>query len=230
MKAIDLKENFIKKFYFFKLLSLTIILSVFFVNVAFTQKVDTKATDILKKVSDKTKSYNGIKIDFSLNIFNKKNNTQTNKKGVLHVSKNKYNLSIDGQIILSDGKSVWSYNSDANEVQIYNAGEDEDISPDKILTIWENDFKQKYMKEELLNNVKCDVIELIPNKAKSYFKIRIYVNQAKLQVEKVLIFDKEGSITTYTINAFSPLTSINSNLFVFNKQNYPKAEIVDLRD
>jgi len=84
-------------------------------------QTDTKAQKILNDVSAKTKSYNSIRIEFTYKMENTAQKINDSYKGVLISKGNKYKLTVSGQDVISDGKTVWTYLKDANEVQVNSA-------------------------------------------------------------------------------------------------------------
>lgn len=55
---------------------------------------------------------------------------------------------MDGQEIYCDGKTMWTYLKDANEVQISNYNpKSSDINPSEIFTVYEKGFLSKFIGE-----------------------------------------------------------------------------------
>jgi len=79
---------------------------------------DPKAKSILDEVSKKTKTYNAMLVNFTYTMENKKEKISDSQSGELLLSGEKYRLKIAGQIIYSDGKTMWTYIDEAQEVQI----------------------------------------------------------------------------------------------------------------
>ncbi|PJA06744.1 MAG: hypothetical protein COX70_08885 [Flavobacteriales bacterium CG_4_10_14_0_2_um_filter_32_8] len=210
----------------FLLLSLSIITAY----STFAQQ-DEKAKGILDKVSLKTKAYKTLKAEFQFTISNKTEGINESQIGTIQIKGDKYFLSIKGQDVMCDGKSIYTVLKDASEVQINtipDKSEEEYISPNKIFTIYENGFNYKYVKEE----AGLHLINLYPKNAedKAYHTITLYVNSVKNEITKVKVNGKDGSITTYTVKSFTPDVVIPDTQFAFDKSKYPKFEIIDLRD
>ena len=208
-------------------IALLLIASLSFMSVSAQQ--DTKAKSILDKLSAKTKAYKTVKADFQFIMVNKADGTNESQSGSISIKGESYNLSISGQTIISDGESMWTVIKDAEEVQIAEIDEEEEdaISPSKIFTIYEEGFKYKYVKED----AGMHIINLYPKDAadRAYHRIALYINKAKNQISKVKVYGKDGTVTTYKIKTFTPNATIPASKFTFNKANYPKYEIIDLR-
>ena len=198
-------------------------------TVSAQEQGDKKAKGILDELSAKTKSYSTIKADFSFTVTNKDNKTDT-QTGTLYLKGDKYKLEIKGQEIISDGKTVWTYLKDANEVQINNvdATATEGINPTTIFTMYEKGFKYKFDKEEGTTQT-INLYPTNPDK-KKFHTVKLTVDKTKKQINGMKVSMKDGSTYTYNIKTFTPNTEIKDNLFVFDKKSHPGVEEVDLRD
>ncbi len=207
------------------------LLLLFFTSYSYSQ-VDKKSENILKGLSNKYKSFKSIKADFSIIVENAKDKSKETQKGVLLLKGQKYKLQIVGQEIISDGKTRWTFLKDANEIQIDNLKVDESaITPTNIFTIYEKGWLSKFISEQKEKNVMCQTVELIPSetKSKNVFKVRLTINKSQKTIVAAKIFDKNGTIQTILVDKFLPDGASNDSNFIFNKDNYPGSEIVDLR-
>jgi outer membrane lipoprotein-sorting protein len=203
-----------------------------FVNLTIVNAQESdKAKSILSKLSEKTKNYQTIVADFTLKIVNKEEDIDEQQDGKIFIKGNKYYISIPGQAIFSDGKAVYTYLKDADEIQINNlpdAMDEEAIDPAKLFTMYEKDFKYKYIKES--NNQ--HIINLYPAnpEGKGYHRITIYVDKTKMQLTRIEIYGKDGTNTTYIVKSFTTNSPVNDSKFTYSKSRYPNAEVIDLRE
>ncbi|MDD5571615.1 MAG: outer membrane lipoprotein carrier protein LolA [Bacteroidales bacterium] len=201
-----------------------------FITTKAQPQVDIKAKAILDGVSAKTKTYTSMSIDFTYSIENKAQKIKESQQGTLIIKGTKYCLEIAKQKVFSDGKTVWTYLKDSKEMQINNpSNDDEAINPQSIFTLWEKGYRYKLIKEEIQGGVSVQIIDLIPIKGKSYFKVRIIIDKLKKQISKAIVYDKNGNIYTYKVNKFNTNVNANDASFTFNKANYPGVEVIDLR-
>ncbi len=196
---------------------------------------DTKAKGILDKLSAKTKTYTTISASFEYTMKNVAEDIEESQSGSLITQGEKYHLEIAGQIIISDGKTVWTVLDEAEEVQINDvpdADEMEDyISPTNILTLWEKGFKYKYNKSMILNGAEVDVINLYPEESdeQSFHTIKLYVNKTKMIVDQIDIKGKDGTDFVYIIKTFKTNENIVADTFVFSTAKNPSYDVIDLR-
>lgn len=205
---------------------LMIAVLVVFTFSGFAQN-DKKATAILDEVSVKTKLYKTIKIEFTYAMDNVKEKIHDKFKGSLLSKGDKYKLTAAGQDVISDGKTMWTYLKEAKEVQINNAGEDEDsFTPTKLLSGYGKDYKSKFIEEKGNDQV----IELYPlKKGKTFTKVQLTIDKSKKQISKFVIYDRNGSTFSYIVDKFIADQPIADNVFSFNKAEHPGVEINDMR-
>ena len=206
---------------------------------AFAQK-DAQAKAILDKVSQKYHAYNIVKSDFTFTINDQQNNVQQSQDGTLIVQAktNKYRLTLYGQgskaieqEIISDGKSQWTYLAKDKEVQLNKVdNSDEGFNPAQMFTLYEKGYKYLYNGDQIINGKTYQAIDLTPDDAKkSFFKVRLLIDKVKKQLYNALIFDKNGSHYSYTINSVVPNINAPETIFAYDVKSHPGIEVVDLR-
>lgn len=190
-----------------------------------------KAEEILKEVSETTKSYQSLKIGFTYEMLNDQAGVHEKEQGVLQVKDEKYRLAIAGQIVISNGETMWTYIKDANEVQINDVEEEDDgmITPTRLLTQYTEDFKPKLTGEQLWMNTKVWLIELKPKGDKPYDKVELKIDKNKKRIMQISIFDKNGTTFIYTLEEYKPNVLFKTTDFNFDPADYPGVEVIDMR-
>ena len=214
-----------------KLLTLLIIISITVLGFAQdTDKGDKKSREILDRLTAKTEAYGTIKVEFNYKMKNIEADIDEDTEGTLFVKGDKYRLLIAGQLVISDGETIWTYIEDAEEVQI-NPVEDseESITPSNLLTSYNDDYKSKYVRETFQYGTTVHIIDLSPNEGKSYSKVGVIIDKEKDQLLEITIYDKNGSTYSYIINSFITNLELADSEFEFNPGDYPDADIVDMR-
>lgn len=197
------------------------------------EKSDPKATKLLNSVKKECDRQKSIEIAFTLDleIPNHKNEIQ---KGKLIQEGNKYVVELADQEIYSDGKDVWVYLKDHNEVQINNAENAEStgfLSPMDIAKLYESgDFFYAITGEVVEQGVNVTHIEFKPLKKKSdYAKLRLSVNPKTNRPTSMKVFSKDGSRYTIKITNFQTNKTYGPETFVFSSTNHKGVKIEDLR-
>ena len=211
--------------------SLTIVLLISATSLAPSyvkaQSAEKKATSLLDEVTAKMKAYKTMKLEFTYSMINKSQKINEVFKGSLLAKGDKYKLNMSGQQIFCDGKTAWTYQKDANEVQINEVtGDNESFTPTKFMTSYNNNYKSKLVSEK--GNLLT--IEMSPIKGrKNSQRVNLTLDKDSKQVKSMQVFDKNGGVFTYNIESFITNQPIADTEFVFKASNYPKVEVTDLR-
>ena len=206
-----------KHFYLFFLF----IVSPFFLS----SQDDKKALELLDKMSDNYKKMKGFTSSFTYSMNNLIEDIKDSFEGKISVRDEKYILFIEGQKIINDSKTVWTYIEELNEVTIseFDPSEQE-ISLSNIFEIYKVGFSYKYLgvKEDL------SMVEIYPeDEDKSYYKILFKINNSNL-LESFTVYDNSHSLYIYSINDFVE-EELDTTLFTFDVENYPDIEVIDFR-
>lgn len=188
------------------------------------------AEDILRQVSEKTKSFSSIRISFTYNMDNPSAKVHESETGTLLVKGDQYRLDIAGQKVISDNRTVWTYIGEANEVQINAVEEDESVlTPTRLLTSYSEDYKSKLVGEIMKDGRGQYVIELKPNADKSFTRVELNIDKELFRITRIAIQDKSGNTFSYLVNKFEPDVTVKDNDFIFNQKDYPGVEVIDMR-
>lgn len=194
-----------------------------------SQVKDAKATALLDEVSTKTKSYKSIKVDFSVSMVNAKARINEEKVGTLWLSGDKYKMTASGQTIFCDGKTIWTYIPESNEVQVNLLdNKDDAMTPSKLLTSYNANYKSRIVKEKN-GDPGTEYVELIPNASKNFTKAILGIDKAKKQIKSFVLSDKSGNTYTYKIKSFITNTPVTNADFTFDASKFPGVEVIDMR-
>jgi len=197
---------------------------------SFSQEKDEKSQAILNKLSVKMKGMKSFYLEFSATIKNSSTGSNETSTGKGWVKDKKYCASYGDNTILSNGLKTWTIVKEEKSVYESDANEDseESINPKKLLTIWENGFKNKYEKEETLNGEAVHVIYLYPKEAgkATYHTIILYISKNSNELKKAILKSKDGTTMTYSITKFVPNETIDDVKFVFDNRKYPGYELI----
>jgi outer membrane lipoprotein carrier protein len=192
---------------------------------------DAKAKAILDAASKKVSSLKSVKANFALSLNANGGKMKDTKKGTFIMKGQKYRVSLGPQEIICDGKTVWTYSKDANEVQVnnFNASE-QTLSPAKLFTnFYDKEYRYKYAGSRTVNGKACDVVELTPaTGGKQFSKIELAVDKSSTIVGGN-VWEKNGTQYKYDISGFTPNPPVTDAQFVFDPKKYPGVEVVDMR-
>ncbi len=196
------------------------------------QGSDPEAKKVLDAVSNKFKSFDAVQSNFTLQVEDSKGKVQGTKSGTVYMKGDKYRVTITGQEIFSNGKDVWTYDKGANEVTITSVDPSgTGITPQKLFTsFYDSDFLYKLNGEKKIGAKQLQEIELTPvDKSKAFHKVYLLIDKVAKTIYSTRILEKNGNKYIYIVNSLNGKAAIADNTFVFNKNNYPGVEEVDLR-
>lgn len=189
--------------------------------------VDENANKVLKKASA---VFEKSAVSFSVTLINRnseKKETARNKADVLY-SKGRYRVSMNSQTLYSDGKNVWQWDKQANEVTVNTiAPSSEDLmNPAQLLSTYNKNFKSKFIREEEDGTA---VIDLTPFKSKSYYKIRMLINSKNGYIKQMEIHNYDSSEGIYQVSALKTGAKCSDADFLFDTAANKNVEIIDMR-
>ncbi len=204
------------------------LLAVLTLSISFAQ--DEKSQGILDKLSAKMKGMTSFYIEFSANVKNTTTGTNSTETGKGWVKGDKFTASYGENTIISNGKKTWTIVKEEKSVYETDASDadEETLNPKKLMTIWESGFKNKYEKEDKLNNEAVHVINLYPkNPAKvDYHTIVLYISKSSNELKKAILKSKDGTTTTYSVTKFTANPTVEDSMFVFDPKKYPGYTVI----
>lgn len=194
---------------------------------------DPRAQNIIKKTRKKLKTTEFMTVRFSYSLKNKadKKNTKFQKEGVLKYkpAQNKFHIELGDIAVISDGKNVWQFLKEEKEVNLSRYNPKETFSLERIFRIYDEDMKVRYDGVEWLSGQKVTKLSLFPiSDTTLYFRVEIWTSEASALPLRMRISNRNGTIVDYILKSYD-FRPIAENEFVFDKNQYPDVEIIDLR-
>lgn len=195
-----------------------------------TVQAQSKSQQILDDLASKTKAAQNIQVGFSYEMNNSDADIHEVTEGSLIVSGNKYILKIAGQEIICDGKTIWTYIADAEEVQINEVDEEESFSPTKLLSSYTDDYDASLEKEYSENNRNYYLMKLKPKDQDSGFDyVHLKIDKDNMQLSAFILYDFDGNVFSYIIKEYLSDIALSENAFSFDQTKYPGVDIIDMR-
>jgi outer membrane lipoprotein-sorting protein len=188
------------------------------------QAQDTKAKELLNKVTSIVKSYDNIFIDFKYNLKNTKENINQDSKGNVTLKGNQYVLNFMGVTKIYDGKKTYTIVPEDEEVTISSVNEKDDsaITPSKMLTFFNSGYKCTMDKLQDIKGRKIQYVKLIPTNTKDQRKeILLGIDVQTNHIYNLIETGKKGTKTTLTVNSFKTNQPLSKNQFTFVASKYP---------
>lgn len=189
---------------------------------------DPAALTILESMSVKYKAYASFQAEFTNSLINP-DKSKEDITGKITVMGDKYKLELGDQEVINDGKNVWTYLREVNEVNVTDYfPEDQEISPSNIFNIYKEGYKYVYVEERDGGNL--HIIDLEPEaKGKDIYKIRMAIAEDK-ELKSFTLFERSGVKYMYSINNMVVDKGIGDDFFNFDEADYPGVEVIDFRN
>ena len=177
-----------------------------------------------KKILDKTAAVVGKKSGAQAN-FQIANSKIGNTSGTIAIKGNKFNARTPQATVWFNGKTQWTYMKKTDEVNVTTPtqAQQTQMNPLTFINLYKTGFKLSMKTVE----GKYEVRMQAENKSRSIQEMYIVIDP-KTYVPTQVRMRQKDSWTTINISNFKA-TSQSDAIFTFNKQDFPSAEIVDLR-
>ena len=207
---------------------ITLFLSIC-ISLTNTLAQDKLAEQILEKLSKTTKAFTSISIEFDHTFTNKSAGINEKNSGTLILKGEQFRIDMEKQLIVNNGTTHWIYLKEMNELTImdYDSEDEDALSPNKLFTVYNEDYKNAYVEAKSVNGERMHIIDLFPKEIGPIMKIRLTINALKNQISILQLYDKNGGVYTYNIKSFK--ADLDVAPFNFNVTNYPEVEVIDLR-
>jgi outer membrane lipoprotein-sorting protein len=210
-----------------------LILFLLSVSLPLAAQQDPAAREILDRVASSTKQYNTIQVDFKLVVVDHKEDKKSTSSGSVMIKGDKYKLTSAGTTVYFDGKTMWTYVQEDNEVTITEPDNQDDnflSNPAKVFSWYNRDFKYQYRGETNIDGVIMHEIDLFPkNLDQPYARIKVFITKNKEELAIISSIGKDG--VDYSVFLTNLLTNkdFSDTLFTFNPAGKKKVTIVDMR-
>lgn len=185
------------------------------------------AEQVFKNAVDRLKAYNNIEIGFDYQMKNAEAGVDEVMTGDGFLQGNAYKINIAGQDMICDGETLWTYLADSEEVMISSVDTEENSSPLAMITSYYDNVTAKFVDNDD-NSLKS--IEITPISGdENFIKLIVVIESKTLDLKEARMFDNNGSEFVYRLTKFVTNQELPANFFTFNAQDYPDAEIIDMR-
>lgn len=185
------------------------------------------AETMFKSAVDKLKKYDNIEIAFDYNMINTEAGIYETMDGAGFLKGEAYKLFIMGQVIICDGNTTWTYNSDAEEVMITEVDKsDGSGSPIAVIESYYDNISAKFVDEKGAVK-KIEVKSLMSND--NFKKTIVTLDSNTLDIKDIHLFDNDDTEFVYVIKRFVTNQKLPADFFTFKESDFPDAEIIDMR-
>ncbi|MCL2417070.1 MAG: outer membrane lipoprotein carrier protein LolA [Bacteroidales bacterium] len=195
---------------------------------------DPAAHAILDNIRRNLRSFRSLKFDFTLIMENRSEMERTRNtvgSGTILMRGDSYNMNFMEMTTISDGRTIWNFNAETNEVYISqsNPNDLETMNPLVLINTYEDHFRSVLIREEIENNVLVAVIDLRPFEARSFHRVRVIANLENNTLVRTEVHDKDGTVLTFRVDRMQTNVPAPNSEFTFSAARHPGVEVIDLR-
>jgi len=173
----------------------------------------------------------GVQASFVMNNTSQREGYAESFEGTIRMKGEKFVFETPDMKVWFDGKTMWSYIEQNEEVNITNpSGEDlRFTNPSILLAGYKKDFSVQYKGEGTLNGKAIQKVELTPKSKGEINKVELQIEKASHLPLRMAIDASNGVHSVITITRTNTAVNLPDSEFRFNASQYPQAEIIDLR-
>lgn len=206
---------------------------LFLYSIHLNAQKDQRAGKILEDFSAQTLSAPSVVLDFTIIMSSMKDEIIDQFDGELTIKDEKYRLKIMGTETWFDGKSIFTYMPDVNEVMISDPDEEEGglmSNPAKLFTMYDEEFKYRLVGEINESGYRLYEIDLHPvDLDRDFHTVKLFIGRNSNFLHSAVIAGKDGNRYTFIVNSYDKTKTLPESYFVFNESDHPGVEVIDMR-
>ncbi len=202
-----------------------IIVCIAFLFAAQSLNAQNNAETLIRLLVNQVKSHDNVEMVFSYQISPDGKNVDANEKGHAWLQGNAYKLEMEEQQTISDGKTIWTYLVDAEEVMVSNASEGTDNTPLKLLTSLDENYVATLTNIDTQGNA---TIELANPKGQ-YKRVTLKIDTKKTALKSADIYMEDGSKVVVNVEEMKFDQELGDKFFTFDTKKHPNVDVIDMR-
>ena len=183
------------------------------------------AETIIRLLVNQVKSHKNVEMQFSYQISPDEKTVIEGQKGKAWLQDEAFKIELADQQILSDGKTIWTYFIDAEEVMVSNASEGTDNTPLKLLTSLDESYVAS------ISGIDANGIATIElaNPKGQYRRVTMKIDTKKTELKSTDIYMEDGSKIVVNVEKMIFDQKLDDNCFTFDTKTHPDVEVIDMR-
>lgn len=186
-------------------------------------------TAALDRVVEKIRRSGDLSAAFTLTVYNALNEPVDKQSGTIKLSGDKFYWTTPAMTVWYNGQLQWAYVKASEEVNLTEPtpAEIASINPYTLITTYKQNFNVKALKAK---NSQQRVAEFTPKtKGTQIDRVVLTVNASNWMPQSFQIYYSDRTHSTIALSRLVTGQNFSDATFVFDKKQYPKAEVIDLR-
>ena len=186
--------------------------------------------EIVVQVRERFGKAEAISVEFRRTLYWKMADTREEVRGKLVRRKpDKFRLETPLQVVVTDGRTMWSYSVENEQVIVspYRRSDDPS-SPERILFEYSENYDAELVGSEKIRRKACDVVRLTPREEDSNIVwMKVWVDRKEKVTLKVHFVDMNENEITYDLSKVRMNPKLSEVLFQFEVPE--GVDVVDMR-
>ena len=180
---------------------------------------------LIRLVVDQLKSHKNVEMVFNYQISPDGKNLGECEKGRAWLQGEAYKIEMANQQTISDGKTIWSYLIEDEEVMVSNATDGTDNTPLKLLTSLDESYVAT------LTGIDAQGLATIElaNPKGQYKRVTLKINTKKVELKNADIYMEDGSKVVVNVEEMKFDQQLDDKFFTFDTKKHPKVDVIDMR-
>ena len=183
------------------------------------------AEALIHLLVNQVKSHENVEMAFSYQISPDGKNLGDSEKGHAWLQGEAYKIEMADQQTISDGKTIWSYLIEDEEVMVSNATDGTDNTPLKLLTSLDESYVAT------LTGIDAQGLATIElaNPKGQYKRVTLKINTKKVELKNADIYMEDGSKLVVNVEEMKFDQKLDDKFFTFDTKKHPKVDVIDMR-
>ncbi len=202
-----------------------IIVCIALVFAAQAVSAQNNAEKIIRVMVDQMRSHKNVEMVFNYQISPDGKTLGESEKGHAWLQGEAYKIEMTDQQTISDGKTIWSYLIDDEEVMVSNASEGTDNTPLKLLTSLDESYVAT------LSGIDAKGIATIElaNPKGQYKRVTMKVDTKKTELKSADIYLEDGNKFIIKVEEMKYDQKLDDKFFTFDEAKHPEVDVIDMR-
>lgn len=202
-----------------------IITCISLVFAAQVVSAQSNAEKIIRVMVDQMRSHKNVEMVFNYQISPDGKTLGESEKGHAWLQGEAYKIEMTDQQTISDGKTIWSYLIDDEEVMVSNASEGTDNTPLKLLTSLDESYVAT------LSGIDAKGIATIElaNPKGQYKRVTMKVDTKKTELKSADIYLEDGNKFIIKVEEMKYDQKLDNKFFTFEEAKHPEVDVIDMR-
>lgn len=198
-------------------------LFLLFATQAVTAQNNAEA--LIRLLVNQVKSHNNVEMAFNYQISPDGKNHGDSEKGHAWLQGEAYKIEMADQQTISNGKTIWSYLIEDEEVMVSNATDGTDNTPLKLLTSLDESYVAT------LTGIDAQGLASIElaNPKGQYKRVTLKINTKKTELKSADIYMEDGSKVVVNVEEMKFDQELDDDFFTFDTKKHPKVDVIDMR-